>query len=218
MGEIAIHMKKVLVFFKHTALCASVGDAVNFINNINQLTCNETTLKNLQRIFNGEDIRPYKTPYCKTELATTGCGNSRIYVYDSLGNTIEEHNAIYEQRLEDEKKARIAESEQAKQRRLNELNEEKEGWYAVKLHEIEIHGFRTRGNDRPIFKNFSVKTIAKSGADAYRKVAKHLDETLMEDVTNHNFTYSGHFLPSMLGSNYSFTYLGYITDDGFSEM
>ena len=95
---------------------------------------------------------------------------------------------------------------------MNELNEEREGWYYVELNDIKVIGTFNRGNDHPIYKDFSGKVIAKSGADAYQKAVKHLEETMMNDCTTRNFTYWHHECPDMMSGNFYFSYLGTLSD------
>ena len=95
---------------------------------------------------------------------------------------------------------------------MNELNEEREGWYYVELRDIKVIGTFNRGNDHPIYKDFSIKVIAKSGADAYQKAVKHLDETIMNDCETENFTYWHHESPDMMSGNFHFSYIGTLTD------
>lgn len=89
-------MKILFVYFKSQQICSSVEDAVNFINSLHELgnenlcklEVNETTRKNLEKMFNGDFVGG-------TKIRTTGCGNTDIIAYKPLGDTLAEHKAAY---------------------------------------------------------------------------------------------------------------------------
>lgn len=122
----------VLNYFKNTALVNNSKDAVAFINSLDGISANDTTIKNLESFFNGTSKYPLN------EIATTGCGPNRIYVYKALAETLEAHNAIVNER----KAERAAEAE-------NRLNEYKEGTYEVDMEIIPAEG-------RIVYKTVSV--------------------------------------------------------------
>lgn len=88
-------MKKVFVYFDNMAMCENTAQAVDFINSLPGITCNGHTVKLLDDLFSGKkdfhgcEIR---------SLATTGCGKSRIRIYDALADTLEKHQEEYQRR------------------------------------------------------------------------------------------------------------------------
>lgn len=230
-------MKAIISYFDKQALVSSASEAIEFINSLTlrnnpkcqRISCNAGTEATLDLIFNhayeneegviGYDYKPrmsqfsHFTPVFPKEIATTGCSTTRIYLYKPLGETLEEHQMAYQAKMDAERAERIAEAHRRREMRLDALNVEKEGWYYVQLQDIKVIGTFNRGNDHPIYKDFSGKVIAKSGADAYHKAVKHLEETMMNDCTTDNFTYWHHECPDMLSHNYYFSYIGVLTDD-----
>ena len=216
-------MKAIISYFDRQELVSSANEAIDFINSLTfrnsgkgAITANDFTVKRLNQIFDvcqweGNQLKGFGMIF-STEIATTGCSTTRIYLYKPLGETLEEHVTAYQAKIEAERAERLAEAQRRKERRMNELNEEIEGWYYVELRDIKVIGTFNRGNDHPIYKDFSGKVIAKSGADAYQKAVKHLDETMMNDCTTRNFTYWHHECPDMMSSNYYFSYIGMLTD------
>lgn len=216
-------MKVIISYFDRQELVSSAQEAINFINSLTfrnsgkgTIVANDQAIKRLNQIFGdcvweGNQLKAFGVNF-STEIAATGCGNTRIYLYKPMGETLEEHVAAYHAKAETERVERLAEAQRRKERRLNELNEEREGWYYVEMNDIKVIGTFNKGNDHPIYKDFSGKVIAKSGADAYRKVVKHLEDTMMNDCDNSNFTYWYHECPDMMSSNYYFSFIGTLTD------
>lgn len=133
----------VLNYFRKTAMVNNVSEAVEFINSLTGITANETTVKNLENHFAGTNKYPLN------EIATTGCGSTRIMVYAALASSLEKHNDIVA-----EKKA--AQREIAETR----LNEFREGVYAVDLKVIKLEG-------NSVIKTIKVNaTTVKSAIDA----------------------------------------------------
>lgn len=207
-------MRKVFVHFKNQALCTSAQDAICFINSLNGISCNPYTERLIVDLFDGK--KDYNGGEI-SELATTGCRNSRIKIYDALGETIEDHIANYEDKCNELRQARLKKSKEAMEQRLSELSDQKKGWYYVSVENVRVDGFRTAGNDRPKFKNFSVELLAESGADAYKKVSEHLSDTFPTELTTSDFTYAAHFLPGSTSPDFYFEFLGVKTDDGYSK-
>lgn len=216
-------MKAIISYFDRQELVSSAQEATDFINSLTfrnsgkgAISANDFTVKRLNQIFNdcqweGNLIKGFNAIF-SNEIATTGCSTTRIYLYRPLGDTLEEHMSAYQAKIDAERRERLAEAQRRKERRLNELNEERDGWYYVVLNDIKVIGTFNRGNDHPIYKDFSGKVIAKSGADAYRKAVAHLEDTMMNDCTTRNFTYWHHECPDMMSGNYYFSYIGIITD------
>lgn len=220
-------MKAIISYFDRQELVSSAQEAIDFINSLTfrnsgkgAITANDFTIKRLNQIFDechwdGNQLKGFGA-IMSSEIATTGCSTTRIYLYKPLGDTLEEHKAEYQKKIESERAERFAEIKRRQEQRLNDLNEEREGWYYVELNDIKVIGTFSRGNDHPIYKDFSGKVIAKSGADAYKKAVKHLEETMMNDCNTHNFTYWHHECPDMMSHNYQFHYIGVLTDvEGF---
>lgn len=218
-------MKAIISYFDKQSLVCSASEAIAFINSLtyrNQgkgaISCNDATAKRINQIFKECEwdergqLRGFGQIF-STEIATTGCSTTRIYLYKPLGETLEEHQRIYQAKIEAERAERMAEAQRRRKMRLEALYEEKEGWYYVQLQDIKVIGTFNRGNDHPIYKDFSGKVIAKSGADAYHKAVKHLEETMMNDCNTDNFTYWHHECPEMLSHNYYYSYIGVLTDD-----
>lgn len=216
-------MKAIISYFDRQELVSSAQEAINFINSLTYrnsgkgtIQANDYTVKRLNQIFaecqwEGNQIKGFGM-VMSNEIATSGCSTTRIYLYKPLGETLEEHVTAYQAKIEAERAERLAEAKRRRERRMNELNEEREGWYYVEMNDIKVIGTFARGNDRPIYRDFSGKVIAKSGADAYAKAVKRLDDTMMEDCSNNNFTYWHHECPDMMSSNYYFSFVGMLTD------
>lgn len=216
-------MKAIISYFDRQELVSTAQEAIDFINSLTfrnsgkgEITANDFTIKRLNQIFDecqweGNKIKGFNI-IVSNEIAATGCSTTRIYLYKPLGETLEEHTAAYHTKIKTERYERLAEAQRRKERRLNELNEVRNGWYYVELNNIKVIGTFNRGNDHPIYKDFSGKVIAKSGADAYQKAIKHLDETMMNDCTTHNFTYWYHECPDMTNGNFHFSFIGTLND------
>lgn len=140
----------VLNYFKNTVLVNNANDAIEFINSLPGISANQSTISNLESFFAGTNKYPLN------EIATTGCGANRIYVYVALAETLELHNEIVTQRKEQKK----IEAE-------NKFNEFREGTYEVYLEVIRLEG-------RSFYK--TVKTKATSKKDAYLKVTSEFWE------------------------------------------
>jgi len=215
--------KYVFVYFNRKALCTNAEEAISFINSLefrgngHRLVCNENCCNRLHALYEGEPVyHPSgNVSFIKhngkfvegfSDLATTGCSTTRILIYPALADTIEEHDRIYSEKIEEEKVQRLAENEQRIQNRLAELHKEKKGWYSVGLN-FDRAKFGRSG----IYYNesdFSACIIASSGADAFNKTIKHLIESV--DVLPDSQ------YPEMISSRYYFEFLGVKTDDGYS--
>ena len=182
-------------------------------NDWDQIKVNATSEKKIRELFaNGFSVTydGYKSD-CVT-LRTTGCGCWDIIIRPALADTLEEHNRIYNEQREAAKQERLRKAEEAKQRRLTELNEQKRGWYHVEL-ELRLSVFNNHGNDYRTDKTFSGNVIANSGMDAYDKAVKAIHDE--------GFTHRGNIAlleswadPTSHG--YEFLFLGVKTDEGYS--
>lgn len=176
---------------------------------------NATTEQKIRTLFR-DGLGSYpsgQSRICET-MRTTGCGCWDISFYPALADTLEEHERIYNEQREAAKAERKRLAEAAIQRRLAELNEQKRGWYHAEL-TVRAMVFARKGNDYMTDLTFSGNVIADSGADAYDKALKHVMEH-PEELTHRGNMASLHAWPDMVSHDYTFTFLGVKTDDGYS--
>ena len=174
---------------------------------------NATTEQKIRTLFrDGLGSYPSGQPRTCETMRTTGCGAWDISFYPALADTLEEHERIYNEQREVARGMRIAQAKAVKELRLKKLNEQKRGWYHAEL-TVRAMVFARKGNDYMTDLTFSGNVIADSGADAYDKAVK--------DIKNDSFTHRGNI--AMLESwaepesrDYSFTFLGVKTDEGYS--
>lgn len=151
---------------------------------------------------------------CYGDFRTTGCGCWSISFYPALADTLEEHERIYKEKREAAKQERMKAIEEARKRRLVELNEQKRGWYHVSL-ELRLYVFANRGNDWMEDADYSCNLIADSGMDAYDKVVKYVKDHPQELTVRGNIT----ALQSYCGptdGGFECNFLGVKTDEGYS--
>jgi len=176
---------------------------------------NTTTEQKIRNLFrDGLGSYPSGQPRTCETMRTTGCGAWDISFYPALADTLEEHERIYNEQREAAKAERKRLAEAAIQRRLEELNEQKRGWYHAEL-TVRAMVFARKGNDYMTDLTFSGNVIADSGADAYDKTLKHVMEH-PEELTHRGNMASLHAWPDMVSRDYTFTFLGVKTDDGYS--
>lgn len=177
------------------------------------IVVNDIAEKSIRELFDNGFVVTYdRTKKDSIRIRTTGCGCWDIFIRPALADTLDEHLRIYNEKREAAKQERMRQAEEAKQRRLAELNEQKRGWYHVEL-EIRLSVFNNHGNDYRTDKTFSGNVIANSGMDAYDKVVK--------DIKSDGFTHRGNvaILESWADATshgYDFLFLGMKTDEGFS--
>jgi hypothetical protein len=135
----------VLNYFGQTTLAKNSSEAIEFINTLPNITCNDATKKSLENYFLGKNLFPLN------EIATTGCGKTRIFVYKALADTLGEHNAIVRELKEN-----------ANLTTENALNEYCEGIYEVDFEIIKNEG-RNRLKTEKIY--------ATSKNDAWQKIS-----------------------------------------------
>ena len=176
---------------------------------------NATTEQKIRKLFR-DGLGSYPSGAARTceTMRTTGCGCWDITFYLALADTLEEHERIYNEIRERNKQERKRLAEVAIQRRLEELNEQKRGWYHAEL-TVRAMVFARKGNDYMTDLTFSGNVIADSGADAYDKALKHVMEH-PEELTHRGNIASLHAWPDMVSHDYSFTFLGVKTDEGYS--
>ena len=176
---------------------------------------NATTEQKIRTLF-CDGLGSYPSGQSRTceTMRTTGCGCWDISFYPALADTLEEHERIYNEQREAAKAERKRLAEAAIQRRLEELNEQKRGWYHTEL-TVRAMVCARKGNDYMTDLTFSGNVIADSGADAYDKALNHVMEH-PEELTHRGNMASLHAWPDMVSRDYSFTFLGVKTDDGYS--
>lgn len=184
-------------------------------NSTDTITVNEATAEKIRTLFrDGFGCYPSGEPRTYLGLRTTGCGAWEIGFHPALADTLEEHERIYNEQREAAKQERKRLAEAAIQRRLEELNEQKRGWYHAEL-TVRAMVFARKGNDYMTDLTFSGNVIADSGADAYDKALKHVMEH-PEELTHRGNMASLHAWPDMVSRDFSFTFLGVKTDEGYS--
>jgi len=176
---------------------------------------NPTTEQKIRTLFrDGLGCYPSGQPRTCETMRTTGCGCWDISFYPALADTLEEHDRIYNERRMVARGMRMAQAKAVKEIRLKKLNEQKRGWYHAEL-TVRAMVFAQKGNDYMADLTFSGNVIADSGADAYDKALKHVMEH-PEELTHRGNMASLHAWPDMVSRDYSFTFLGVKTDDGYS--
>lgn len=177
------------------------------------IVVNDTAEKTIRELFDNGFVKTYDGIKKTTAtLRTTGCGCWDIVIRPALAGTLEEHERIYNKQREAAKQERLRLAEEAKQRRLAELYEQKRGWYHVEL-ELRLSVFNNHGNDYRTDMTFSGNVIANSGMDAYDKAVK--------EIKNEGFTHRGNMAileswAEPASHDYNFLFLGVKTDDGYS--
>lgn len=179
------------------------------------IVVNETTEKKIRELFANGFVVPYGGgKSTNVTLRTTGCGCWDIIIRPALADTLEEHNRIYNEQREAAKQERLRLAEEAKQRRLAELNEQKRGWYHVSV-EIRLYVFATSGNDYMPYMEYSCDLIADSGLDAYNKTVKYLKDH-PEELTHRGNIATLQSVCDPTSSDFECTFLGVKTDEGYS--
>jgi len=179
------------------------------------IVVNDVAAEKIRALFrDGFGTYPSGEPRTYMGFRTKGSGAWDITFYPALADTLEEHERIYNERREAAKQERMKAIEEARQRRLVELNEPKRGWYHVEL-ELRLYVFANRGNDWIEDADYSCTLIADSGMDAYNKVVedakKHPEKLMVRGNITSLQSYCG---PTDGG--FECTFLGVKTDDGYS--
>lgn len=184
-------------------MCENTKQAIDFINSLPGITCNAHTEKLLNDLFLGK--KDFYGEEIKS-LATTGCGKSRIRIYDALGETIEEHQEEYLRR-------QIIENQKSKDLRNRQMNTRSQNdrtkikWLLTKNHgiyktEITIwkydkdpyNGNFPQSAEETIFK---CSINATCGAEAYAK-------TVHKAITSHDIV----DYVNMTDSRFKCTFIG----------
>lgn len=201
----------------HKAVVHTVEEAIAAINTWHPygsrhsecLSVNETTEKKIREIFrDGLGNKSYAM------MRTTGCGAWSISFVPAMADTLEEHMRIANEQREKAKAERLRKAAEAKQRRLAELNEQRNGWYEVSMN-IRLYVFASTGNDYRPLSNYTCKIIASSGMNAYNITADYLVNHPEELTHRGNFAVLESF-PDPTSKDFRFTFLGEKTSDGYS--
>lgn len=214
--------KYIFVYFKHKALCAKPEEAIAFIDGLPGISCNTQTASYIHALFENEvpnaddtllnnrivverdGFHHYIMARGNT-VRTTGCGRSSISIHLAPADTLEECDAIYERERAERQARQAAQREAALQATLAALNKQRRGWYLVEMTYQQAYfsdGIRWR------WKTLEAEVLADSGQDAYDKTIEHL--------TNNVDNLPDSLYPEATDPNYSFTFAGMRTDDGFS--
>jgi hypothetical protein len=205
-------------YIKYKAIAHTADEAIAIINTWHSygattysspITVNERTEQKIRGLF-----RDGLGTHRWEEMRTTGCGAWSIVFQPALADTLEEHLRINREQREAARQERMRRSEVAKQLRLHELYQQRKGWYHVEL-DIRLMVFAQKGNDYFTNTTFEGNIIADSGADAYNKAVKHVQDH-PEELTHRGNMATLHAWGDMDSSDFSFTFLGVKTDEGFS--
>lgn len=171
----------ILNYYKETVLAKNAEEAISFINSLNAISANEYTIKKLTEFFEIEKshIKAIWKNGHAFEIATTGCGKTRIFAYKPLASTLEAHNEIVKENKEKQAKIEAQNRIEREQAHLEEMYEQNKGWYVVT---ITGNAFKLRGNDGSVTK--SVKVMADNKMDAYNKACEFLFENPPKNVMN----------------------------------
>jgi uncharacterized FlaG/YvyC family protein len=171
----------ILNHYANTILAKNSEEAVNFINSLNGITANNYTISILEDYFTlgGSKIQDIWKRGMAFEIATTGCGSSRIMCYKPLASTLEKHNEIILQRKQEQEQEQAKKRAEREQEYLAEMYEDLKGWYIVTITGL---AFKLRGNDGKVTK--SVKVLANNKMQAYNLAVKYLEENPPKNVTH----------------------------------
>jgi hypothetical protein len=214
---------RVINYVPYKAIVHTADEAIAIINtwktyggnrgHNTMIVVNDFAERKIRELFrDGFGTYPSGEPRTYVGVRTTGCGAWDIAFHPALADNIEEHQRIYDEKREAAKQERMRQAEEARQRRMAELVEQKRGWYHVEL-ELCLSVFNNHGNDYRTDQTFSGNVIANSGMDAYDKAVK--------EIKNEGFAHRGNMAileswaePTSHG--YEFLFLGVKTDEGYS--
>lgn len=161
-------------------MCENTAQAKKFIDSLPGLTCNKHTEKLLDDLFAG-----YKDFYGEEikSLATTGCGKSRIRIYEPLGETLEEHQEEYTRRekekhlkLEMERTEQMMERSKENKDKMLQMITPNKGLYKTEMviwyYDIDPNTklFPSCATESTVY----FETYAESAADAYIKSVENI--------------------------------------------
>ena len=171
---------------------------------------NPTLIVNAQTSAKIDLIYTDNNAQCR-DLRTTNCGAKGIDFYPALADTLEEHERIYQERCEAEKRERLAKAEALKQQMLHEWNEPRRGWYSVS---VEVSAHRIDGNMARRWLTFSGHIIANSKMDAYNKALDPSQNGPQDMCCERGLIYEG--CSAWNSSDTEVLFLGMKTDYGYS--
>lgn len=178
-----------------------------------RIVVNEVTEKKIRALFaNGLGTYPNGESCTYVGVRTTGCGAWEIGFTYPLADTLQEHERIYNERQKALEAARKEREREIQREREAELNVRRRGWYHVEM-DITLYVFARHGNDYFANTTFCGTVLAESGADAYDKAVSEMENNPM--LYHGNFT-DVHAIPDAWSDDFSFTFLGIRTDDGYS--
>lgn len=177
------------------------------------IVVNEVAEKKIRTLFaDGLGTYPNGKSRACVCVRTTGCGAWNICLTYALADTLQEHERIYNERLKEQEAARKEREHEIQQARMAELYVRRRGWYYVEL-TFTAYVFAQHGNDYLTDLTFSGDIIAESGADAYRKAVKEVEDN---PTMYHWGTVMVQSIPDAWSDDFSFTFLGVKTDEGYS--
>lgn len=180
-------------------MCENTAQAVDFINSLPGITCNDHTVKLLDDLFEGRkdyhgcDIR---------SLATTGCGKSRIRIYDALADTLEKHQEEYlrreamrHRRMEAERTELMRRKAEGLRTRMDDVTLARSGRYRVQM-TVWQYTFDVQKGCFPecsAEELFTTEVVAGSALEAYaaaiREAMQKYDVVECVPVTDRRFSY-----------------------------
>ena len=177
------------------------------------IVVNEVTEKKIRALFaNGLGTYPNGESCSYVGVRTTGCGAWEIGFTYPLADTLQEHERIYNERQKAREAARKEREHEIQREREVALSEVRRGWYHVEM-DITLYVFARHGNDYFANTTFCGTVLAESGADAYDKALSEMEKNPMLYHGNPTFV---HAIPDAWSDDFSFTFLGMRTDDGYS--
>lgn len=178
-----------------------------------RIVVNEVTEKKIRALF-ADGLGTYGSgePRDYVGVSTKGCGAWEIGFTYAHADTLQEHERICNELHEAEEAARKEREREIKRQREMELNVRRRGWYYVEM-DLELDVSPRHGNDYHANTTFCEYIIAESGADAYRKM---VNEVGYNPLTYHGNDAVASYIPESWSSEFSFTFLGVKTDDGYS--
>lgn len=171
----------ILNYYKNTVLSKNTTEAINFINSLPGISANNYTIEVLEDYFANEKSKIksiWKTGRA-FEIATTGCGMTRINAYKPQASTLEAHNEIVAKNKERQIRDEAQRREEREQVYLEMMHEPMKGWYIVT---VTGSAFKLRGNDGNVTK--SVKVLADNKMAAYNKACEFLIKNPPKNVMN----------------------------------
>lgn len=212
-------------YFPYKAIAHSADEAIAVINTwksygrkysvspVDNIRVNVVSEKKIRALFK-DGFGQYLTgePKSYMGIRTTGCGAWEIGFHHALADSVEEHERIINELRETQDKVRKEAMRKTEERRRAELNVQRRGWYHVEL-TFTAYVFSRHGNDYFADLTSSGDIIAENGAEAYRKM---VNEITTKPLTYHGQMAMVHAIPEALSDDFSYTFLGVKTDDGYS--